>query len=64
VKAGNVERLADALGQLAVDHERREEVANRGVQVVKERFDMASNMATAVQCLVQLADKRNSGAAA
>jgi glycosyltransferase involved in cell wall biosynthesis len=64
VKAGNVERLADALGQLAVDHERREEVSNRGVQVVKERFDMVSNMAIAVQCLSQLAEKGSSGAAA
>ncbi len=64
VKAGDVERLADALQQLAANRERREEVAKRGVQVVNERFNMASNMATAVQCLSQLAEKRKSGAAA
>ena len=64
VKVGDVARLADALGQLAVNHGRREDVARRGVQVVKERFNMVSNMATAVQCLLQLAEKRKSGAAA
>jgi teichuronic acid biosynthesis glycosyltransferase TuaC len=58
VGLGDVEALAHELGILALDDARRVELGKLGSQIVKERFDASSNMATAVQYLSQLVEMR------
>lgn len=63
VRVGDVEALARELGILALDQARRVELGKRGAQIVKDRFDTTSNMATAVRCLSQLVETKKAIAA-